>query len=375
VADRTSSVPPEGSTNWEDKQKGKRRATPASEPSDAQTLADREQTLADTDQTFADTDQSSSDTDQEAADSDQEASDRDLAHGGDSVTHDATRGIREQSSKRRGHNASRRAEVAGARDVVAQDRDLVAMARDEAAALQDEELAARDAAWAAEGRVAANRRRALADRAAAAEARARAAADRAAAARDREQAARDRAQAQADREALLHQLAIAETDVLTGARTRGPGLAALDHEIDRARRTSGELVVAYVDVVGLKAINDTHGHAAGDELLQAAVHAIRGHLRSYDLIARLGGDEFLCVMSGATLEEARQRFAAVKATLAADPDHKRDIKVGFAMLEPADNAADLIGRADAELLPERKRRGAKSVGRWVPKRRKAVDIP
>src|SRR6202011_6011047 len=109
--------------------------------------------------------------------------------------------------------------------------------------------------------------------------------------RYREQAARDRLQAQADREALLHQLAIAETDALTGTRTRAAGLAELDHEIDRARRTTSPLVVAYVDVVGLKAVNDTRGHAAGDELLQHVVRAIRGHLRSYDSIVRLGGDE------------------------------------------------------------------------------------
>jgi diguanylate cyclase (GGDEF)-like protein len=244
------------------------------------------------------------------------------------------------------------------------------MARDEAAVLQDEELAARDAAWTAGGRAAENRRRALADRASAAEARARAAEDRSQAARDREQAARDRAQAQGDRDALIHQLAIAETDVLTEARTRGPGLAELELEIDRSRRGTGQLVVAYVDVVGLKALNDEHGHAAGDELLQSVVQAIRDHLRSYDLIVRLGGDEFLCVMSRATLEEAHQRFDAVKTALAADAERVREIKVGFAVLEPADTSADLIERADAELLPERERRGAKSVGRWRTRRRK-----
>lgn len=366
MADRTSRVPPQDFTNGEAK-KNDESSAPASEARDDQTLADREQTLADADQTQSDSDQTLADSDQDAADSDQEASDRDLAHGGDRATHDATRDIRDHGAKRRGETASKRAEVASDRDAVAQDRDIAAMARDEAAALQDDELAARDAAWAAEGRVAENRRRALADRAAAAEARARAAADRAGAARDRDQAARDRTQAQADREALLHQLAIAETDVLTGARTRGPGLEDLDHEIDRARRGTGLLVVAYVDVVGLKAINDKHGHAAGDDLLQTAVGSMRKHLRSYDLIVRLGGDEFLCAMSDATLEEAQERFEAVKTELAAD---ERGIKVGFAMLEPADNSADLIGRADAELLPDRERRGAKSAGRWATRRRK-----
>jgi diguanylate cyclase (GGDEF)-like protein len=356
VADQTPKDPPVDSTKGEAKTEG---AAPGSETLDEQTLADREQTHADADQTGSDSDQTSAESDQDAADSDQKASDRDLAQGGDRVVHDATRELRDHSAQRRSQTAVRRAEVAAARDAVAHDRDVAAMARDEVAALQDEELTARDTAWAADGgsapdtklqqRAAANRQRALADRAAAAEARGRAAEDRAQAARDREQAARDRAQAQNDRDALLRQLALAETDVLTGARTRGPGLADLDLEIDRARRTSGELVVAYVDVVGLKAVNDTHGHSAGDEMLQSVVRAIRGQLRSYDLIVRLGGDEFLCVMSGATIEEARGRVDAVRARLAANPDHQYEIGVGFALLEPAESAAQLIERADAEL--------------------------
>jgi two-component system cell cycle response regulator len=172
------------------------------------------------------------------------------------------------------------------------------------------------------------------------------------AALDREQAARDRLQARAEREALRHQLAIAETDPLTGTRMRARGLADFDQEIDRARRTTNELAIAYVDIVGLKAENDTHGHGAGDALLQRAVHAIRGQLRSYDMIVRVGGDEFLCVMSGATIEDARQRFAAVHTQLATDPD-PCEIKVGFAALAREDSAAELIERADADLLNRR----------------------
>jgi len=193
-----------------------------------------------------------------------------------------------------------------------------------------------------------NRHDAAADRAAAIESRARAAADREQAARDREQAARDRLQAQIDRDALLQQLAIAETDQLTGTRMRAAGLADLDREIERARRTASLLAVAYVDVVGLKGVNDEHGHSAGDALLQRAVRAIRTHLRSYDLIVRHGGDEFLCVMSGATIELARQRFDAIQAALADDPD-PAGIKVGFAALAERDSARELIERADADL--------------------------
>jgi diguanylate cyclase (GGDEF)-like protein len=237
---------------------------------------------------------------------------------------------------------------------VARARDLAAAARDEAAALHDRELAARDAAWFGEEqadlalRAAENRQRAAEDRAAAAAGRARAAADREQATRDREQAARDRLDAEADRVALLRQLAASETDPLTGARTRAAGLADVEHEIDRARRTTCQLSIAYVDVVGLKLANDERGHAAGDALLQRIVGTIRSHLRSYDAVVRLGGDEFLCLMSGATIEDARERFQAIQAVLGAGPDPCQ-IRVGFSTLIEGDVTADLVERADSDM--------------------------
>jgi diguanylate cyclase (GGDEF)-like protein len=341
---------------------------------DDQTVADRDQTAAEADQTGSDSDQTASDNDQAAADCDQEASDRDLVQGGDPEAHDVTRDIRDRSAQKREDGAERRVDAGSARDAVAKardrsalardqaaalrDRELTALARVEAAALRDRELASREAGLSDDGgaeivqRAEENRRGGAADRAAAVESRARAALAREQAALDREQAARDRLRARAERDALRHQLAIAETDPLTGTRTRAPGLADLDHEIDRARRTTNLLAVAYVDIVGLKIQNDSHGHAAGDALLQRAVRAIRSHLRSYDMIVRIGGDEFLCVMSGATIQDARQRFGAVHLALAGDPD-PCEIKVGFAALTPEDSATELIERADAD-LPNRR---------------------
>jgi diguanylate cyclase (GGDEF)-like protein len=361
VADRPAGDRPEDSTNGAGNAKGERAASASHARDNDQTFSDRDQTVADGDQTGSDSDQTSADSDQAAADTDQAASDRDLAEGGDPAVHDATRDLRDHGAEQRRGSARGRVDAAAARDVVAQARDEAAAARDQAADHHDREQAMRDAAGAAGGkaamvlkRAAESRGRAAADRTAAAEARARAAADRARAAHDREQGARDRLQAQADRAELLHQLSIAETDVLTGARTRGPGLADLGHEIDRARRADTLLIVAYIDVVGLKAVNDAHGHAAGDELLQRVVRAIRAHLRSYDLIVRLGGDEFLCVMSGVTIEDARLRFDAVQAALGAHPD-RCELRVGFAVLTAADSAAELVQRADAELPTGRRR--------------------
>jgi diguanylate cyclase (GGDEF)-like protein len=287
----------------------------------------------------------------------------DLAHGEDPSVHPFTRDLRDRGAQQRQQSARWRTEAAVARDAAADARDLTALERDKAAERHDRELAGRDVAWVHDGRAvtgaeivlraAENRRRAAADRAAAAEGRARAAADREQAARDRDHAARDRQQAATDRDEFLHQLAIAEIDPLTGTRTCAAGLEDLDHEIDRARRGAGRLVIAYVDVVGLKAVNDADGHAAGDALLQRAVRGIRRHLRSYDLIVRLDGDEFLCVMSGASTEDGRRRFAAIQTALAADPE-PCEITVGFAALAPDDRAAELIRRADAELLATRR---------------------
>jgi diguanylate cyclase (GGDEF)-like protein len=328
-----------------------------------QTLADADQTTADSDQTAADTDQTAADTDQAAAERDQAASDRDLAHGGDPGVHHFTRELRDRSVLQRQKGAVGRLESADARDAAAGVRDRAASARDQAAAERDLELAAHEigqagdqlAVSAVEIALGAGKDRADAadGRDSAARARARAAVDRAQAARDREQAARDRLHSQTDRAELLRALAIAETDELTRTRTRRAGLLDLDHEIDRARRTAATLVIAYVDVVGMKAVNDEHGHAAGDALLQHVVREIRGHLRSYDLIVRVGGDEFLCAMSGVSIEDARRRFGVTQTALAAGPDRCK-ITVGFATLALQDTAAELIARADAELTSSRK---------------------
>lgn len=126
----------------------------------------------------------------------------------------------------------------------------------------------------------------------------------------------------------------------------------LDHELDRSRRTSNLLVVAFVDVVGLKILNDTEGHAAGDEMLRHVVQVIRKHLRSYDLIIRLGGDEFVCAMSNMALPEAHKRFSAIAAALWAAPESGA-IRTGFAELTSGETAEELIARADCKLVARR----------------------
>jgi two-component system cell cycle response regulator len=85
-------------------------------------------------------------------------------------------------------------------------------------------------------------------------------------------------------------------DALTGLLNRRAILTQLAGTISGARRHGHPLSVAMVDLDGFKAINDEHGHAAGDAVLVTAVRAMRAHLRAEDQLGRLGGEEFLVVL-------------------------------------------------------------------------------
>jgi diguanylate cyclase (GGDEF)-like protein len=176
--------------------------------------------------------------------------------------------------------------------------------------------------------------------------------DREAASRDRLEASRDRKRAADDRRQAAQDRAQAGVDALTGALRRDRGLFELQREIARARRSDGRLVLAFVDVDGLKPINDAQGHAAGDQLLRDVAVALRMALRSYDLVVRYGGDEFLCALPNTDLEGARRRFDAVASGLM-ERTEWASVSVGLAALENPDTLEELIGRADAALYAGR----------------------
>jgi diguanylate cyclase (GGDEF)-like protein len=182
----------------------------------------------------------------------------------------------------------------------------------------------------------------------------RAARSRERAKRDRTLAGVDRASGEGDRQESKLDRELAATDELTGARRRGVGLEDLQREIDRARRTGETLVAAYVDVDGLKAVNDEHGHGAGDNLLRDVVSRLRRDMRPYDLLMRLGGDEFLCVLSGVDENEARRRFERLGTELRAGPT-VRSVSIGLGELRDGEGPQELVDRADQDLLAGRAR--------------------
>jgi diguanylate cyclase (GGDEF)-like protein len=230
------------------------------------------------------------------------------------------------------------------RDPRARPRDLAAEARDETADARDRSALARDDAALLLARVLPDR----GDSGSAARMRVWAAADRVHAATDREQAGLDRAYAAREAERARADLECAQLDGLTGAYQRQLGEVELSNEIARARRTGGGLVLAFVDVDGLKVRNDGEGHAAGDALLRSVVAAIRSHLRSYDPIVRVGGDEFVCGLSNTDLAGARRRFDEISDALR-EADDGASISVGLAALTPGDSLPELTARGDAAL--------------------------
>jgi len=324
-----------------------------------QVVSDRDQTTSDQDQTWSDHDQTASERDQRSADEDQHAADDDFAAGGDAITYHRSALARERSGRDRDAVSGVRAESAAARLTTAADRDRAAERRDRGAEgrdalarlhdLQDDADASREDILLRAER---DRARAAADRAKAADDRARAAADREEAARERAEALRDRAEALRDRTESADSLKLATTDELTGAWTRKFGLEEVSRELERAHRTGARLVLAFVDVDGLKVVNDSQGHLAGDALLRLLGATLRANIRPYDVIVRYGGDELLCAMPNLSAGEARARFEKIAAALtASDADHS--VTFGLAEAEPADSLQELIARADADFLKAR----------------------
>jgi diguanylate cyclase (GGDEF)-like protein len=245
---------------------------------------------------------------------------------------------RDEAAEQRDDSAVERLLQADLRDVAAAERDALAQEVLAGSCTIEQVLALYRSS---RSEASAERRFASADRHADAE-------DRLAAGRDRHHAAADRLASAIDRD---H----ASRDLLTGAYTRAAGFAELTRDVDRARRAKESFTLAFVDVDGLKAINDAGGHAAGDRALVHVVQALRAHLRAHDLIVRFGGDEFVCAVAAMADAELNNRLGLVSRALVRTPEHVH-ITVGLAGLIPGDTVDDLVGRADAAFYASRRRR-------------------
>lgn len=142
----------------------------------------------------------------------------------------------------------------------------------------------------------------------------------------------------------------ATTDDLTGLVNRRGWNAAIEAEELRASRYGNPTSIVIVDLDGLKELNDTQGHAAGDELICRAAGVLTAAVRSHDVVARLGGDEFgvLAVECGTTeldslVERLRSSFAR----------HSVSASVGKAVRNPENGLLHAVMEADRDMYSEK----------------------
>ncbi len=153
--------------------------------------------------------------------------------------------------------------------------------------------------------------------------------------------------------------AAALTDPLTGVLNRRGFLEAMERELARARRYGLPFVLAYVDVRGLKAVNDSEGHLAGDELLKEAAHLLKDSARADDVVGRIGGDEMglLLVEQGpaGARNVLRRITSQIPERRAALGVHSNwDLTVGTASFpEDGSSVNELLATADRRLYEQR----------------------
>jgi diguanylate cyclase (GGDEF)-like protein/PAS domain S-box-containing protein len=138
---------------------------------------------------------------------------------------------------------------------------------------------------------------------------------------------------------------MAGTDELTGLPNRRAWTTQIAREFARARRTADPMSLAVLDLDHFKRFNDTHGHPAGDRLLERVAAAWATQLRPHDLLARYGGEEFVLLVSGCDLDEA---VVLAERLRGAVPDGQT-CSVGIAQWDGTEHPDQLFERADRAL--------------------------
>ena len=152
---------------------------------------------------------------------------------------------------------------------------------------------------------------------------------------------------------------LASTDPLTGLPNRRYFLEAASREFERVRRFGGSASVMMMDLDHFKALNDTYGHAAGDEALRSVTRACR--LRNVDVLARWGGEEFVALLPGTDEEGAfivadKLRCGMSDARVVVGLNNVTvTASLGVAQVSPFDKDIDeALGRADRALYDAKK---------------------
>ena len=172
------------------------------------------------------------------------------------------------------------------------------------------------------------------------------------------------------RDALCVARDLASVDPLTGLMNRAWFDRELELLLARAGQASAEAALLFLDLDGFKAVNDQHGHPAGDLLLKEVAQRVLGCVRDDDLLARYGGDEFVVVLEpildrSVVHAIAERIIECLSGTFTVDGTHVRlSVSVGVALFPlHGTTSADLIAHADAAMY-RAKREGGNRYRVW-----------
>ncbi len=152
-----------------------------------------------------------------------------------------------------------------------------------------------------------------------------------------------------------------EYDIMTGVMNRRAGLELLKKAHRRAAENNGMLSICYVDVNGLKEVNDHIGHEAGDALISSVVDVLKQHIRQTDFVIRLGGDEFLIVLGQSSMQNTEAvwtRIVAEFERINQTEERRYLISVSHGImsftLEPNEDVEEVINAADQKMYEEKR---------------------
>ena len=163
--------------------------------------------------------------------------------------------------------------------------------------------------------------------------------------------------------------ALAVADELTGIANRRHFFEMARRDVQTCLRAERPLTAVMVDIDHFKAVNDTHGHPTGDDVIQIVAQRLAAELRSTDLLGRYGGEEFAIVLLD--VADPSELAERIRVAIACAPVASRSgplsvtVSVGLAQLAPGDDLESVLGRADRALYL------AKQLGRD----RVCTDIP
>ena len=182
---------------------------------------------------------------------------------------------------------------------------------------------------------------------------------------------------------LDNSVSLAYTDALTGVYNRHYMNAHLDRKITEIDNTQQPVSVMIFDIDYFKRVNDTYGHASGDEVLRAVAQRVSGSIRDFDLLARYGGEEFVVIMPSTPADislvvaERLCRKIGSEAFEVSGSQAALDItaSIGVATTtDPRETAGALLGRADAALY-EAKNGGRNQVRSAAAPETAATAVP